>query len=114
VLVISVVVMIIGGLILSAYEDEYIECKDSVYRFFHGDDCARADSDIYYGITVTVLGIILTIIGAILLVVLRERPNHAELHCPRCHMQITYQSSPTNCMNCGMPIDWSRPIMPRP
>jgi hypothetical protein len=81
--------------------------------YFQEENCRVARGNVVFGQLSMIAGIALIILSMIFLITARINRMKATLNCPECRTTITRQSSPKNCANCGLPIDWSKAKAPQ-
>ena len=106
-LVVGIFIALIGAFLWIDNEEDHDYCQSELVRLFAEAECERADRSYYAGIGLAALGGILAFIGIVIVAKDRQKTQYAQYTCPRCQAPLTYQSSPTNCFNCGFPIDWA-------
>lgn len=102
-----------GGVIWISSQAMYNDCQDDLFRAVHRNDCQEATAEQAMGIAGLIVALVLTIIGIILLARWKPILQYSQLTCPRCQATLTYQYSPANCHNCGLPINWSKAQAPQ-
>ena len=114
-LVVGIVIGLLGGFLWIDNEEDHENCKFEMVRYLGGDRCFEADRNYFLGIAGMGVGGILAFIGIMLIAVGLSKPTspHLQFTCSRCQASLTYQYSPTNCYNCGLPVNWSMEQMPK-
>ena len=103
--------LLIGVLLVLINQNIVDLCRD--FSSFHpAENCAEARAYHSAGLICAVLGIIFVGVGMYLAVEEMIEPERSRFRCPYCRFNITYRSSPLNCVNCGMRLDWSREDAP--
>jgi hypothetical protein len=105
---------IIGAMLYGVYQEEVDDCQYLFHRTFNEEKCENAEFIHGLGFFGMLFGVIFAIIGGILMAIPSvEKPSYHQFTCPRCQATLTYQYSPTNCYNCGLPIDWDKAKAPQ-
>lgn len=106
--VVGILLAVAGGTLWTISHESYDNCQDDLFRAVHNNDCQEAVGEYEVGIAGLIGALVLTVIGIVLLASGEPKSLHSQFTCARCRALLTYQDSPTNCYNCGLPIDWSK------
>jgi hypothetical protein len=96
-----------GGTLWIISQASYNDCQDDLFRAGNRNVCQEAAAEQGMGIAALIIALALTIIGIILIAAWKPILQYPQFTCPRCQAILSYQHSPTNCSNCGIPVDWS-------
>lgn len=105
------ILLFVIGLILVIFNQSTVDlCMD--YTWHSPDRCTEAKALHSAGLICVILGLVLLGPGVYLLVEEVTEPERVRFRCPQCWSPITYQTSPLNCVNCGLRVDWSGQDIP--
>jgi ribosomal protein L37E len=111
--VVGIGLAVLGGLGLAIGHEEADLCGYEFYRSYYEERCLTNDVLYYGGILGVILGVILLVIGGIRMGTSRSATAGIQFTCSRCGANISFQNSPNNCFNCGLPMNWSEPQAPQ-
>ncbi|MHA2264753.1 MAG: hypothetical protein ACXAEN_20355 [Candidatus Thorarchaeota archaeon] len=111
----GIIGLIVGAMVCIDSQSYIDKCENYWFRYANQSDCNLASEQYDQGLMGVVIGIVLLIPAIILIAVGQSKPvpQYSQFTCPRCRATLTYQYSPTNCYNCGLPIDWDKAKAPQ-
>lgn len=107
--IIGILGICIGVFLILLYEGQPNECLDNSMHI--DEQCVIAKTLYNYGVIGVIIGIIFAVVGGIVMAI--KGGDRYQYTCPRCQATLVYQHSPTNCSDCGLPINWSEARMPK-
>ncbi|MCK4444773.1 MAG: hypothetical protein KAW09_09530 [Thermoplasmata archaeon] len=117
-LIIGILGILIGVFLILLYKGQDFECLHT--SIYSEEQCMIARVLYNVGVVAVIIGIIFAVVGGIVIAIRgREQTTGSEFAdsyqytCPRCQWKISYYTSPQNCANCGLPIDWSMAQAPQ-
>ena len=107
-LVLGIIAVIFGAAMYIENQNFLGRCPGAWPTPMHEENCRVAGNNVIFGLLFMVIGTVFIIVGIISFILARRNRMKDRQNCPKCRNTITRQSSPKNCYNCGMPIDWSK------
>jgi hypothetical protein len=112
-LILGIIAIVFGATMYTENQDYLKRCPGPWPTPIHTENCRVASGNVVGGLFSMIVGIVLIILSMAFLISARINEMKATLNCPKCHTTITRQSSPKNCANCGISIDWDKAKAPQ-
>jgi hypothetical protein len=83
-------------------------CMNDTVRSGLMEECQSADWYMVLGLAWALVGLVIFLIGGAFALAWNPKPERKHFSCPHCDLHIYYETSPTNCIYCGLPVNWYR------